>query len=255
MAVIFNLFALYQIVISVIALGLIHFILYFFGYDMIGGTREAYVSLLIIAFVSAYLDVRGFKGRIFFIPTWLVAMAAAIFVYSLTYTGIKMTFEEPYYIEESLVIHRLFLTLAIISIVCFYIFLNRKYLRIKWQRQQNLLKQLETEVKLNTIDTKQFWQKAAEVFYKPSNTFIYFNSGWQKIFPNTINEDSFIKYYQSFVNLIKEKGIPFKNHEKWTSEFKEELDKATAFELYNHPIYALARLGTLIDRMNNETHT
>jgi hypothetical protein len=255
MAIIFNLYALYQIVISVIALGLIHFILYFFGYDMIGGTREAYVSLLIIAFVSAYLDVRGFKGRLFFIPTWLVAMAAAIFVYSLTYTGIKMTFEEPYYIEESLVGYKIFIVVSIVFITTYYILLNRKYLRKKWQHQQNLLKQFEMEVKSKTLDTKQFWQRAAQVFYKPSNTFIYFNYAWKKLFPNTINEDRFLKYYQSFVNLIKEKGIPFKNHEKWTSEFKEELDKASAFELYNHPIYALARLGTLIDRMNNETHT
>jgi len=258
--VVFNIYALYQAIIGLVAVGIVHLLLLPFGYYMIGGTREAFVSLLIIAFVSAYTDIKGLKGKLFFIRSWIIYAIASIFVFSITYSGFVMrdlnNFDinstESLYQTESLCGYQTFIVISIFLLIVFYVLGSRKQLKKVWAKKQQNLELLKQEAAKNGSSSLSFWVLASHVFYKPSNVFLFSNRVWTKIFKNTFDGNDFTLYYREYINLIDLESIPFKNHKKWLTEFKKALNNNSIYEYYQHPPMALARLGTLIDRMQNE---
>ncbi len=255
MAVIFNVFAVLQAIIGVAVVGILHLLLNLFGfdYDMIGGTREAFVSLVIIAAISAYTDAKGLKGTLFYLPMWLVVIAAAIFVFSITYNGTRSVFVDGsyQYVEESLTLHKLFLYGASLLISLGYIRLSRKELAKTWQKKKTHLELLKAGMQAGEVNPQQFWEQALLVYYKPSNLFLYLNYLWKPLFANAIDGDEFLQYYRDFINLIDIDQLAKKRHKVWTSEFRTALNQAKNFNEYSHPMLALARLRNTIDQNQN----
>lgn len=83
MAIVFNLYAIAQLFFIAIAAILIHFVLMPFGYNMISGTRELYVTLIFAMSVSVYTEFKGLKGTLFFMPVWFCCGLLSLIAFSM----------------------------------------------------------------------------------------------------------------------------------------------------------------------------
>ncbi|WP_298511308.1 hypothetical protein [uncultured Kordia sp.] len=241
MPIIFNIYALFQAIIGVALLGLIQLVLPLFGYnyDLIGGTKEAFISLQILALIAAYLDAKGMKGSLFFLPTWLTLIIGSIFVFYITYDS--DTFQKNQFI----------LYMSSIAIVAIYVKLNQRELRKKWKKRKHTLEMLQLKIKSNSITQVEYWKIASHLLYNPSFFFLYLNPLWTKIYPNTITADEFLQYYKEFINTIDIDTIKNKRYNKWTRSLKESLNKPGTYSEYKHLTFSFSRLANTIDHMNS----
>jgi hypothetical protein len=251
----FNAAAFIQALIGILTAGLCHLILLPFGFDMIGGSRELFVSLLIIAFVSAAMDIKGYKGWvIFYIPLWIVALIGAFIAFRMSNTGMRYGFHHGNfsYIHESVTGYTLFLYGSIVFIVVYYIRANRKYLPKMWEAKRTALRQLKYRVGQGTINQEECWKELSKIYWKPPNLFLHGNPVWKALYGDVPSGDEFLVFYRDFMSLIDTDKLKKDRFKTWMMEFKVSLNTAKSFSEFAYPPFALRRLGEIIDQMNGK---
>jgi len=254
----FNAAAVIQALAGIILIGLIHLVLLPFGFHMIGGNRELFVSLLILAFITATMDARGYKGWVLlYIPTWIAALIGAVIAFRLTYTGTKLVEDpsEPFgmaYVPENTLGYALVLYTAIPLIVVYYIRTNRKYLVKNWETKLAALQQLSYRVEAGILTPEERWKELANVYFNPPHFFLFMNPIWKRIFGDVPSGDDFLRFYRQFMGLVDIPALEKERFIRWMTEFKAAVDEAGTFAVYQHPSFALQRLGELINKMNGQ---
>jgi hypothetical protein len=241
MPIIFNVYAVLQAIIAIAILGLLHLLLQLFNfdYDLLGGTREAPFSLLVLAFVTAYTDAKGLSGRLFFLPTWVVLIIGSLFVFYITYFGAEKNN------------YQLFIWGISLLIIWFYLRKARKEIMIVWSKKKDALAALKNRLEATGKNDEEYWKIASQVYYKPSNLFIHANPLWKFFFKDAISGDDFLQYYRSFINTIQVDRLTNSKHREWIKELKDALNNAATFIEYMHPASAFTRLANVIDNMNS----
>ncbi|MDX2361267.1 MAG: hypothetical protein QNK23_10705 [Crocinitomicaceae bacterium] len=248
MILIFNIQAIFQAILGVVVVGLLHLLLSLFGldYDMIGGTREAFVSLLIIAYIAAYTDAKGLKGKLFYLPAWIVFILGAILVFNMTYGESRYNHDTGLNVKENLAFLQSFLYGTSLLIALIHIRKSKAHLRKVWTEQKEHLNSLKAAVQEYNEIPVDFWVIASRVYFKPSIFFLYNNGIWKLLFSNSIDENEFLEYYRDFINLIDLDTLD-EEHRNNMSILKSALNKATSFQDYDHPTNSLANLASVIN--------
>lgn len=239
MPIVFNIYALFQAIIAFIILWVINFLISLLGYDynLIGGTKEAFVSLQILALITAYLDVKGMKGSLFFLPTWIVLIIGSIVVFNITH-------------DTEVVSNQAFLYLSSLLIIMIYFRLNRKELKKNWIKRKEILQVLKSKMSANDISKSDYWKLASHLYYKPSYLFLHANSVWSFLYPDVITGDEFLKFYQEFINTVDIESIESNRYNRWTHQLKKSLHSAKRFSEYQHATLSFTRFANTIDFMN-----
>ena len=242
MPIVFNILAIFQLVVAALVIGLLHLIVKGLGfdYDMIGGSREAIVSLQIMAWLVAYLDAKGWKGQLFFLPTWIILILGSFFFFlDMSHYEEVKRYELVLYISSAL-------------IFVFYVVKTRQQLRKTWDEKKQVLAALKEKTGTGELAGRDYWILASNVYYVPTYSFfyVYLNHVWKLVFSNAIDIKDFWEHYKTFLNTIDIDAIEEEKHKKWVKEFRDSLNEHGDYSTYTQPSFAFARLGTVIDQMN-----
>lgn len=241
MPVIFNIYAIVQILIGGLILAFIQWLIFLFGSDyyVLGGEMELFISVQFLTLISAYLDVKGFKGSLFYLPTWLTLLIVSIIS---TYTK----FSDKIVSNNKIIIY-----LYAIVFVILYIRFNRKELKKIWANKRLNLELLNSKMAENTVEPKEFWAFASKIYFKPSNLFLFLNVIWSIIYSKVIDGDEFLKFYRDFLDKVELYDLDKERHERWVSELKHSLDYDEKMKYYSHRTGSLTKLATVINHQND----
>jgi len=244
MPIVFNAYALLQAIIAVLCLGVLQLGAMIFApeYNLIGGTNESVFSLQFMALVAAFTDARGMKGRLFFLPTWLVLVLGSLFVFH---------FSVAYYLDQ-VVVKTIVLYCSSAFIAIFYFVQTRLYLEKTWAKKKGALEVMKSRISQGDLTPKEYWQIASHAYYRPPA--LFFNSPliWKFFFKNAIDGDDFLEHYKYFINSINTAELLNDEQRQVIREIKDALAPAQNFDSYNHPEYSLGQLGRIIDGMNEK---
>lgn len=242
MVFVFNLYAIAQLLIIGLVVGLLHLILSPFGYDMIGGSREMYVSLIFAMTVSVYSDVKGLKGKLFYIPVWAFCGILAVVAFVMA----------PTFFESHSIFEYVFLWFAIIGNCIWFYKLNRLEYQKIWTQKQQALQILKETSQSENLDQKKFWILASHIYYRPGYLFFLMYPIWSKLHEGVISQKEFIQYYRDFADLIKPEYLVTERLQKRVADFKEDLAQAGNDDDLLVPDLSLSRLGNAIDEINTK---
>jgi len=241
MPLVFNGAAFIQAIILAACLGVLYLITETFDVgNTINGDLAIIIQLQAAAIITLFTDIKGIKGRLFFLPTWIVALVASIFFLT---NMLNSELADKY----SILIYSTSLLIAIA-----YFYYNTKQLRKNWIKKKELMKSFKAETDNGTLFDGQFWKIASHLYYKPTGLFLHANPIWRIIYRNAIDADEFLEYYKTFIGAIDREKIDHRSHKAWNAEFNNALKEAQSFKEYAHPFMALSRLANLIDLMNKK---
>ena len=238
MPIVLNAYFIIQLIILAICLGIWYLITAYFGIgNNINGDLALMIELLAAAVITGYTDVKGIKGRLFFIPTWIVCILGSLYILKTQFYGLESQYSLQVYIST-----------AIILIV--YYRLYKKEMRKNWERRKGLLDEFKNLSEFETSNTKKFWEMASQIYFKPPITFLFMNPLWKILYKNTLSESEFLEYYKELMSKINIDDLEKSREKRWVAELKRALTNADNFDQYTHPHLSLTRLGNIIDSMN-----
>jgi hypothetical protein len=236
MAIIFNIYAVIQAFIIGLVLGAVYLLMKLFHIEDFGGTQGSAITFQVMALLAAYTDAKGIKGRIFFLPTWIILIGTS-------YVMLEGAYDTNSY-------HELMLAITSLMIVLLYIKWQTTQLKKTWIKKQIALEMLESKIRTNTCTDKEYWTLASHVYYDPSTFFLFLYPIWKIVFRNAIEWNSFQDHNKRFLNSIKLETVPKERLRGWVREFRDALNTANSFKNYSHPLFAFRRLATVIDETN-----
>lgn len=242
MAIIFNIYAIFQAIVSVALLALLHLILrlFQFDYDLLGGTREASFSLQFMALVCAWMDAKGVKGHVFFIPTWIILILGSLFVLGDSFSpGITNMYRYTIYGGA------IFITL-------FYFRKSSQHFTTRWAICTAAREELQKQMQQSGLSDKEYWQLASHLYYKPSFLFLHAYPVWAFLFSRAIDGNDFLEHYKYLINSIPVQTLVKTNHREWISELQGALNSAADISDFSAPHSGFSRLAMVIDQMNKE---
>ncbi len=239
MKLIFNLHTLIQ---AIIILPVIFIITYFIPSNFLKdwipyGDTETIVLFLVASLIATILDVFGIKGKLFYIPTWILLFIFPFFAF-----------------QANNIIFKILSLSFILILIVFHTLKTRKMLRKEWKDKKDLMDKLKNN--LTKINEQEFWKYASNIYFKPSLLFLYFYPIWKIIYDNAIDKNEFTDYYKYFVNSINlenfnsysnKQNFFFKNEIK---KLNEDLNDSNNFVSLKHRPFSLHRLGLAIDFKN-----
>ena len=231
MVIIFNWYAVLQGLI----LGALYAILYYLNIDGLfsyfeipEGVGHALLCYPAFFIVSA-MDMNGIKGRLFFIPTWVILLAAPVIAIS-AYHGPGL-----YWCSR---------ILSPLLLLYFIIRKNRRF-NANFEKAQLALHEMQ-KLPIETAEERRiFWMLASHAYFKPSWFYLYGNPVFRLIFQNSPTLDQFAAHYRRLIPLIQQQVTA-----------QEQLYKLRGFELqlghekYKHNTGYLNNIAEIIDAKN-----
>lgn len=245
MPIVFNFFAIIQVIVLLLFWFFLYLITEFLGIGSNVNDNVALIyKMLAASVITGYLDIRGLKGKLFYLPTWLVCIIVAIFFLQIFLSDVLR------------LKHGVFVYIISVLIIWGYYALYKIALRKKWEQKKMLLLELQKKMENEeAINSEEYWTMASQVHFKPPYIFLYFGFIWKLLFKNIIDGNDFLNYYKVFLNSIDLKEVQKENHKMWIVDFKESVAKAKSFDDYEHPLFSISRLGNIIDYTNEKIKT
>lgn len=246
--IVFNFFAIGQAIIVVAIVALLHWILNLIGFDidLIGGTYEAPYSLMFGAYICAATELRGMKGRLFWLPMWLLLIAGSLFVIFINQKSGRFSWDG---IELKNRLMDYYPLLYVVGAYIFYYFYKNlnKYMMQRWEASKTALAQLK-QLDYKEIDKKEFWGFINMSYFKPSPIYYHLNEVWSKIYKNSVPEKEYITHTTDLLGVLNEYGVEQKRHKKWIETFYNETVGAEKLNNFNPPFMGFKRLEECISQ-------
>ncbi|WP_306643586.1 hypothetical protein [Sanyastnella coralliicola] len=247
--IVFNFLAIAQALIAVLVVVALHFLLQLFGLDvdLIGGTYEAWASLLIIGFVSMMTETLGLRGRIFWIPVWMLAIAGSLFMFYTWNFPPRYDYFKSEYVDVNTVPEHI--TVLLGSALTIYLFFKRNaaYWRKKFQKASEAMAGIRHMEQTGELTMQQFWANASHAYIDPPFLFLYAYWLWKILFPNSFTDFDFIVHYRDLLSRIDMESITKSGQREYLNSFLAAVNAADSFKDYNHPGGSLKRLADAIN--------
>lgn len=235
MALIFNTYAVIQALVLALFLGILYFLSEYFNFgNTIDGDFALVYQCMFAVVITAYMDLKGIKGKLFFIPTWIVFI---LFI-------ILFSFQNKFSVSDRYFIY----TFSAIVTIVFY-FKYKKTLSKNWQNRIQLLNELKNNNAFEKNDS-EYWKYLSHLYFKPSLLFLYWNKLYMLIYKNCVDKNEFYNYYKYILNTINTEEINNKRYKNWVIEHQKAFNESTSFDNYSNPEFAFTRLANLISDMN-----
>ena len=243
--IIYNGSAFIQALLGVFLLIGIHYFCSFVGIDFdLSETNNLPDLFLIFTLFATFTDARGLKGKVFFLPTWIVSLLITVLVFITFSQGSDEA-------NLTTVQYSVYITLFI-AIPFIHGRVTGNVLRKSWEEKQAYLAQLKAKFDANEIEPAAFWLMASHVFHNPSLFFLKAYPVWKVIHWNPIDSRDFISFYQDFINMMNFDEIDSKFVKGKVLALSDALNNATSLSDYSHPSNAFAKLAQAIDIMNDK---
>ncbi|MFP9098626.1 hypothetical protein ACLI09_06185 [Flavobacterium sp. RHBU_24] len=231
MVIIFNWYAILQGII----LGALYAILYYLNIDglfayleVTEGTGRALLCYPAFFIVSA-MDINGIKGRLFFIPTWIILLFIPLVAIS-AYHGAGL-----YWCSR---------ILSPLLFLYFIIRQNRRF-NANFKKAKVALHEMQHLPTETAEERRKFWALASHAYIKPSWFYLYGNPVFSTIFQNSPTLDEFAAHYRRLIPIIQPQVRD-----------QDQLYKLRGFELqlshekYKHNAGYLENIAEIIDAKN-----
>ena len=207
--IIFNIYSIIQLIISFLAILLVHVVGLIFGYDFLdslfhsGG--EIY-ALFIVIIVSMYTDVKGIKGRLFYIPVWILGLAVLVFITNTSHmpSSYRMSVLWP---------------ILLLGLYPFFLWLHH---RKRFKIAEDSLEEL-TRMDINGMDDVTFFNVVQATVYNPPGLFFGSPNFWQSIGSPVLSGEDYINHYSKVLAMRPFSRIKAEPYEEWLQQLKQNL--------------------------------
>lgn len=215
--IIFNIHAIIQLVLFFLAVGILHVVLLIFGVDFIGSLENRggeYDALFLLSIVAMYSDIKGIKGRLFYIPVWILSIAT---IYFLSTTSHAMS-------------GRVSLWWPLFLLLLYPVFLWFHH-RKRFNRAKDVLEAIVHEGGLESDPLKFFNAVSGAVFMPPPLFFFSFDF-WKLLGQPVMSGDDYLEHYREVLNLRGFNDNLKDPYDKWILELRDKFNSTQSFADY-----------------------
>lgn len=205
--IIFNAAALLQAIVLALVLGLLYLLNIEQWFDAYWIGRN--IALYIAFFIASAMDVKGAKGRVFFLPSWLILLGLTVFS-----------------AKDGHAPAWAFWTTIIIAIMLLRWHGSRMDAQFKtdFQNAYILATTLQYMDTATDENKKEFWAAALQASYKPTAFYLFFHPLFRILYPNSVTRREFVAHYKTIVESVK-KEAKRPDHAGWLGDFESALNR------------------------------
>ncbi len=232
--IVFNIHAIIQLVIIFLALLVCHVVCLPFGVDLIeavGRSNNETNALIFVAIIAMYTDIKGIKGRLFWIPIWIIALALILFVNN----------------SRFMMGHSTNANLVVLLLVLLYFAFSWLHYAKRLRNAKMVLELLANQNP--ALSPVEYWNLVETAYYQPPFLFLKAYSLWQLIREPVFSGQDFVEHYGKLLDLQAFRDITLEPYDEWIRELKTKLNNTTDFSRYQDPERDLKRIAQIIDRI------
>ncbi len=182
-------------------------------------------------FIVCKMDLNGIKGRVFFLPTWLI-----LIILTLYSAKDRNAPEWAFWLT---------LVLAVLLLVRFASKMDNRF-KADFQNARIAAGSLQYIDTTTDEGKKKFWATATNAFIKPTNFYLFLYPLFKVLYPYSVTRDEFVAHYSELVPVLK-KEVDKEKFIRWLENFEQSL---TFKENYSHEPFSVGRVETIIDEGN-----
>lgn len=210
MIIVFNIAAIFQALLGLLIFTVLYGILWPFGNtaeNFFFGNGSEFTLIILYGFMTSVMDLSGLKGRLFWLPTWIVCIIATLFL-----NNSRFIMGQP----------SVWVNIFAFSIALFYILMYTRKVKREWGIAKMALKQITES--FSVIDDEVFWRMAAASFYSPHWMFKNLYFLWAPLFGRIVSDSDVMTHYRSLLNCKQFEEITSEDYRAWMIELREKFD-------------------------------
>ena len=233
--IVFNIHAIIQLIVIFLALMVGQLVCWPFGFDLIDAMDGNETNTLIfVAIIAMYTDIKGLKGRLFWIPIWVIAILFLLFVHNSSHWHSNVSYGN----------------LIVLSLLVIYVAFSWLHYSNRFNRAKLALDALQ-EQNHNSNPT-EYWNLVAGAFYQPPFLFLKAYSLWKIMREPVFSGQDFREHYGRMLSLPAFREITLEPYDEWIRELKIKMESNADFGNYRDPERDLKRIAQIIDRTQSK---